>query len=515
MDPLIELPEPAKARIKPKEAKAAEQFDLVRRACADDEAVARRTWGGYFDLHTDDLQDAIERARRPLTEASGICAQFVFLAHAVEYRSALPNPRELEPVLARLREAVITEYGEQVRPAIQRLEAEEFAKAWPEEQAGARGGAPVQVSPASDFKRVSPDDPRYTMPAQHIGTSAGAEVADRQQKVAHATENVPRPILSPPENMVPSSSRAIVMHPFGSAKVAHIRVPKMTYTFPADYPDAARRSFLARRLYAERMLEERKASIEDFQAAEALLLDFVLQLLLAFAEEAHTVGMQGDLTAADMESECLKFLRSYVLEAGLMDSPFGVLPRGDTQIPDSFQARIESSDQWGKYRELLQNVADAQAHELFIWSETNVEPADLQEVADVETVDLANSSAIVADEAADDQSNTSTGQSGSTDLAHREGGVVRKVSEAVPEGRNYMAPKTIERPRVRRKDEQLEATRQLVKQMKAEGSTHQEICKRLGDHPRPIHAVWRNLPWPVAYLQHTSSVKKWLSAASK
>lgn len=43
---------------------------------------------------------------------------------------ALPNPRELEPVLARLREAVITEYGEQVRSAIQRLEADEIAKAW-------------------------------------------------------------------------------------------------------------------------------------------------------------------------------------------------------------------------------------------------------------------------------------------------------------------------------------------------------------------------------------------------
>jgi hypothetical protein len=263
-----------------------------------------------------------------------------------------------------------------MRPVIQRLEAEEFIRAWPEEQADARGSTPLQVCPASDFKRLSPDDPSYSVRGQRIGTSAGAEVADRHQKVAHAMENVQLPILSPPGEMVPSSTRAIVMHRFGSAKVAHIRVPKMTYAFPVDYPDAARRSFFAKRLYAERKLEERKASIEDFQAAEALLLDFVLQLLLAFAEEAHTVGMQGDLTAVGMESECLKFLRSCVLDAGLMDSPFLLPPRGDTHIPDSVHARIESSDQWGKHRELLQNVADAQAHELFIWPTISGDPPE-------------------------------------------------------------------------------------------------------------------------------------------
>jgi hypothetical protein len=82
---------------------------------------------------------------------------------------------------------------------------------------------------------------------------------------------------------------------------------------------------------------------------------------------------------------------------------------------------------------------------------------------------------------------------------------------------NVLPPKSRRtvRPRVRRKDNQLEATLQLVKQMRKEGCTHQEICKRLGDHPRPIHAAWKDLSWPIAYLQHTSSVKKWLSTASK
>jgi hypothetical protein len=53
-------------------------------------------------------------------------------------------------------------------------------------------------------------------------------------------------------------------------------VPKTAYTFAAHVPRAAQRSFLAKRLYAERIFEERKASIEDFQA---LLLDFILELL--------------------------------------------------------------------------------------------------------------------------------------------------------------------------------------------------------------------------------------------
>ena len=76
MDALIELSEPARARIKAKEAKAAEWLDIVRRACEDDIATARHLWGSYLDLHQDTLREAIDKARRTLDEAAIICARY-------------------------------------------------------------------------------------------------------------------------------------------------------------------------------------------------------------------------------------------------------------------------------------------------------------------------------------------------------------------------------------------------------------------------------------------------------
>src|SRR5580698_4896749 len=129
MDPLIELPEPAKARIKAREAEAAEQFTRVVRACEGDVVTARRLWGGYIDLHQDELRYAVEQARACIEEAKLLSAQYVFMAHSNEYVQALRDPGELDSVLAKLREAVIKQYGEHVRAAIQSKEAQQMEKA--------------------------------------------------------------------------------------------------------------------------------------------------------------------------------------------------------------------------------------------------------------------------------------------------------------------------------------------------------------------------------------------------
>src|SRR5579862_4991832 len=92
MDPLIELPEQAKARIKAREAEAEDQFNRVKEACEQDMANARSQWGGYFDLHREQLTDAIEEARACIEAAVGISAQYVFVAHATEYRQFLRDP---------------------------------------------------------------------------------------------------------------------------------------------------------------------------------------------------------------------------------------------------------------------------------------------------------------------------------------------------------------------------------------------------------------------------------------
>ncbi len=63
------------------------------------------------------------------------------------------------------------------------------------------------------------------------------------------------------------------------------------------------------------------------------------------------------------------------------------------------------------------------------------------------------------------------------------------------------------------RDLELAGIVKLVREMRADNLSHEQICKRLGNHPRPPSATWRDLTWPVAYLKHTSSVKKWISKA--
>lgn len=69
----------------------------------------------------------------------------------------------------------------------------------------------------------------------------------------------------------------------------------------------------------------------------------------------------------------------------------------------------------------------------------------------------------------------------------------------------------------RQKNHVLETTRPLLRQMRKEKYSQQDMCRRLGNSPRPVHAEWRDLPWPDAYKnkKYTNSVKKWLSNACK
>jgi hypothetical protein len=129
MEPLVKIPPEARARIRAKEAKANEQYALVRKASENDVERARAEWGGYIDLFQEQLHDAIESARSTIDTAAILCAQFVFVAHAVEYRRVASDPGELEEVLAKLREAVIRQYGEHTRASVQFREAEAMEKA--------------------------------------------------------------------------------------------------------------------------------------------------------------------------------------------------------------------------------------------------------------------------------------------------------------------------------------------------------------------------------------------------
>ena len=160
MDPLVELPKPALARIKAREAEAAEFSEECRRAAEGDWARAGRFWGGYIDLYKDNLREALEEARANLNDGALFASQYLFDAHATEYRSVLRDPGELEPVLARLREAVIKQYGEPTRAAIQCKEAQEMEKASAAQEAAPEGvdeaGGPILAGDVNP-PRVTPE----------------------------------------------------------------------------------------------------------------------------------------------------------------------------------------------------------------------------------------------------------------------------------------------------------------------------------------------------------------------
>src|SRR5258708_17754219 len=105
----------------------------------------------------------------------------------------------------------------------------------------------------------------------------------------------------------------------------------MTYEFPASFPKSALAKVQAERLRGEQVLGEKKNSIRNFADAEALLLELVLRVFVAFAEEGHKLGIQGSLTVEDVESECLQFLRVHAFDAGLTDRYFLVPPLGSPE----------------------------------------------------------------------------------------------------------------------------------------------------------------------------------------
>lgn len=79
---------------------------------------------------------------------------------------------------------------------------------------------------------------------------------------------------------------------------------------------------------------------------------------------------------------------------------------------------------------------------------------------------------------------------------------------------NDSAPAAKKRGEYRQQHEDdLSQVRVRVKQLHAEGCTHQQMCDRLGNMPRPPMAKWKNLTWPAAFRNplHRDAVKTKLS----
>ena len=155
------------------------------------------------------------------------------------------------------------------------------------------------------------------------------------------------------------STRTIVIVPL-SDRVENIRLPKMTYEFPPYFKALAKVRVQAERFRGEQVLEKQKDSVQEFAEAEALLLRLVMRVFIAFAEEGYKIGIEGSITVEELELECLRFLRTYAFDAGLMDDRFLVHPLGEVEIPEGLRREMEKSEEWKRYRGLLIKLAEAQ-----------------------------------------------------------------------------------------------------------------------------------------------------------
>jgi hypothetical protein len=129
VEPLIELPEPARARIRDGETKAQEGFQRTQVACEQDALEAHRRWGGYLDLNQDNLRYEIQQAQACLQQGIELFAQFIFLVHAVEYRQELRDPGKIKPVLSRLCDAIVGHFGTRVKNLIEATEVDQLRRA--------------------------------------------------------------------------------------------------------------------------------------------------------------------------------------------------------------------------------------------------------------------------------------------------------------------------------------------------------------------------------------------------
>jgi hypothetical protein len=73
------------------------------------------------------------------------------------------------------------------------------------------------------------------------------------------------------------------------------------------------------------------------------------------------------------------------------------------------------------------------------------------------------------------------------------------------------ALRSINPARRRSQDGRIIEVKGRIREMKEAKMSGKEICDRLGDAPRPLRAVWRDLPWPEAWKHHQGSVAKWIS----
>jgi len=273
---------------------------LIHQAWADSHGLVADAHGRGVTL-----SEYVERNARTFTQGAR--------AHvAIEDGTPIPaRCREID----RLAKKCIRKFSETLAPQSKRLGKRNVAAAIDEfsrrvTQIAARSKQRIyEKELARSAREPGALTSRVVMPSRGVGRLRRA--AERAGALADGVITPPRVVMAPAREPH-RANRLIIRLPL-SDQIDDVKLPKLTHEFPAAFSQSARAKVMTARLRAEDGLGAKKSSIREFGDAEELLRHLVLQVFVAFAEEACKLGMQVVLTAGEVESECLRFLKSYAL----------------------------------------------------------------------------------------------------------------------------------------------------------------------------------------------------------
>lgn len=130
--------------------------------------------------------------------------------------------------------------------------------------------------------------------------------------------------------------------------------------YPSDFPVQSQARVEAEKIRAAREFQSAKAADHWTSDVRAHLLDYILTVFLAFADEARALRLW---PVAKMDSQCREFLRRLTIEARYEKGP-GVGEMNSNwngSILSEVQRELEKTSKWQRYQDFLLDLADAQS----------------------------------------------------------------------------------------------------------------------------------------------------------
>jgi hypothetical protein len=141
----------------------------------------------------------------------------------------------------------------------------------------------------------------------------------------------------------------------------------MNYLYPSDFPSAARAAVTAKKIRAGLELAQAKQIEHSLSEVEAALRHYILQVFIAFAENAFMLARQGLWTVERVDDQSREFLRLTMIEACAEKGRDGATAgtwasHMDGSILPAIQREFEKSPEWRRYLDGLLELAELQAN---------------------------------------------------------------------------------------------------------------------------------------------------------